>query len=59
LFKACSFFIDTLIHIDHLKLYGTEHLEYSEVFHKADRRIHLLLTEEMRSNILPMLKIEK
>ena len=54
-----SNFINTLIHIDYLKVYDTEHLEYSEVFHKADRRIHLLLTKEMRSNILQMLKIEK
>jgi glycerol-3-phosphate O-acyltransferase len=54
-----SNFINTLIHIDYLTVYDTEHLEYSEVFHKADRRIHLLLTKEMRSNILQMLKIEK
>jgi glycerol-3-phosphate O-acyltransferase len=52
-------FINTLINIDYLKVYDTEHLEYSEVFHKADRRIHLLITKEMRSNILQMLKIEK
>ncbi|MCW9012449.1 MAG: glycerol-3-phosphate 1-O-acyltransferase PlsB [Gammaproteobacteria bacterium] len=57
--KLISNFIDTLIHIDYLKVYDTEHLEYSEVFHKADRRIRLLLSKEMRSNILQMLKINQ
>jgi len=54
-----SNFIDTLIHIDYVRVYETENLEYSEVFHKADRRIRLLLTKEMRSNILQMLKISQ
>lgn len=57
--KLISNFIDALIHIDYLKVYETEHLEYSEVFHKADRRIRLLLSKEMRSNILQMLKINQ
>ena len=54
-----SNFIDTLIHIDYLKVYDTEQLEYTEVFQKADRRIRLLLSKEMRSNILQMLKINQ
>ncbi len=54
-----SNFIDTLINIDYLRVYDTENLEYSEVFHKADRRIRLLLSKEMRSNILQMLKISQ
>jgi glycerol-3-phosphate O-acyltransferase len=54
-----SNFVDTLINIDYVRVYDTENLEYSEVFHKADRRIRLLLTKEMRSNILQMLKISQ
>ena len=57
--RLISNFIDTLIHIDYLKVYDTEHLEYSEVFHKADKRIRLLLSKEMRSNILQMLKLSQ
>ena len=57
--RLISNFIDTLIHIDYLKVYDTDHLEYSEVFHKADKRIRLLLSKEMRANILQMLKISQ
>jgi len=51
-----SNFIDTLIHIDYVKVYDTENLAYSEVFQKADKRIRLLISKEMRSNILQMIK---
>jgi glycerol-3-phosphate O-acyltransferase len=56
--KLISNFIDTLITIDYLKVYGTEQLEYSEAFHKADKRARLLLSKEMRTNIIQMLKID-
>lgn len=49
-------FIDTLIHIDYVKVYETEQLAYSDVFQKADKRIRLLLSKQIRSNILQMLK---
>lgn len=52
-------FIDALIHIDYLQAYDTEHIAYSEVFHKADKRIRLLLSREMRSNILQMIKFSQ
>ena len=55
--KLISNFIETLIKINYVKVYDTEHVEYSEVFQKADRRIRQLLPKEMRSNILQMLKI--
>lgn len=51
-----SNFIDTLIHIDYVTVYNTENLAYSDVFQKADRRIRLLISKQMRSNILQMLK---
>lgn len=51
-----SNFIETLVHIDYVKVYETENLAYSDVFQKADRRIRLLLSKEMRANILQMLK---
>ncbi|RDH86044.1 MAG: glycerol-3-phosphate 1-O-acyltransferase [endosymbiont of Galathealinum brachiosum] len=57
--RLISNFIDTLIHIDYLRVYDTENIEYSDVFHKADKRIQLLLSKEMRSNILQMLKINQ
>ena len=57
--RLISNFIDTLIHIDYLRVYDTEKIEYSDVFHKADKRIQLLLSKEMRSNILQMLKINQ
>ena len=51
-----SNFIDTLIHIDYVKVYNTESLAYSEVFQKADKRIRLLISKEMRLNIIQMIK---
>lgn len=53
-------FIDTLIHIDYVKVYGTEDLAFSEVFQRADKRIRLLLGRATRSNIMQMLgQVEK
>lgn len=49
-------FIDTLIHIDYVKVYGTEDLAFSEVFERADQRIRLLLSKAMRANIMQMLE---
>lgn len=54
-----SNFIDTLINIDYVTVYNTENLAYSEVFQKSDRRIRLLISKQMRSNILQMLKYTK
>ena len=53
--KLISNFIDTLIHIDYVKVFDAEDLEYSEVFHRTDKRIRLLLPKETRSNILQMI----
>jgi len=51
-----SNFIDTLIHIDYVKVYGTEDLAFSEVFQRSDQRIRLLLSKTTRSNIMQMLE---
>ena len=48
-------FIDSLIHIDYVKVYGTEDLAFSEVFQRSDKRIRLLLSRTTRSNIMQML----
>lgn len=53
--KLIANFIDTLIHIDYLQVYDTEHLEYSDIFHKTNKRIRLLLPKKMRLNILQMI----
>lgn len=54
--KLISNFIEVLIHIDYVRTYGTEQIEYSEAFQQADKRARLLLSKEMRTNILQMLK---
>lgn len=54
--KLIANFIDVLIHIDYVQVYDTEHIEYSEIFHRTDRRIRLLLPKKMRSNILQMIE---
>lgn len=54
--KLISNFVETLIHIDYLREHDAEHLEYSEAFLKTDKRARLLLSKEMRANILQMLK---
>ena len=57
--KLIANFIDTLVHIDYVKMHDTEHLEYSEVFQKADKRIRLLLPKKMRTNILQMIDVQR
>ena len=57
--KLISNFIEILISNDYLTIYGTEHLEYGEAFQQADKRARLLLSKEMRTNILQMLKINQ
>ena len=49
-------FIDTLVHIDYVKVYGTEDLAFSEVFQRTDQRIRLLLSKATRANIMQMLE---
>lgn len=49
-------FIDTLVHIDYVKVYGTEDLAFSEVFRRTDQRIRLLLSKATRANIMQMLE---
>ncbi len=51
-----SNFIDTLIHIDYVKVFEANHLAYSEVFKKADKKIRFLLSKKIRANILQMLR---
>jgi glycerol-3-phosphate O-acyltransferase len=51
-----SNFVETLINIDYLREHDAEHVEYSEAFLKTDKRARLLLSKEMRANILQMLK---
>ena len=51
-----SNFIDALINIDYVKVCETEHIEYSEIFHRTNKRIRQLLPKEMRSNILQMIE---
>ncbi len=48
-------FIETLIHIDYLREFDTEQIQYNEVFHRTDKRIRLLLPKQMRANILQMI----
>jgi len=54
--KLISNFIEVLINIDYVRTYGTEQIAYSEAFQQADKRARLLLSKEMRTNILQMLK---
>ncbi|MCK4705375.1 MAG: glycerol-3-phosphate 1-O-acyltransferase PlsB, partial [Gammaproteobacteria bacterium] len=51
-----SNFIENLIHSDYIKSIDDEHLEYNEAFLKVDRRARLLLSREMRNNILQAIK---
>ncbi|MDH5389348.1 MAG: glycerol-3-phosphate 1-O-acyltransferase PlsB [Gammaproteobacteria bacterium] len=51
-----SNFIETLIHSDYIKTIDSEHLEYNEAFLRIDRRARLLLSREMRNNILQAIK---
>lgn len=54
--RLISNFIETLIHSDYLKSIDSEHLEYNAAFLKVDRRARLLLSREMRNNILQTIK---
>jgi len=53
--KLIANFIDTLIHIDYLTVFDIDHVEYSDVFQKTDKRIRLLLPKQMRTKILQMI----
>ncbi|MEE9328122.1 MAG: glycerol-3-phosphate 1-O-acyltransferase PlsB [Cocleimonas sp.] len=53
--KLIENFINTLIHIDYLTVFDAEHIEYNDVFQKADKRIRLLLPKTIRINILKMI----
>lgn len=52
-------FIDTLVQIQFVERVDTDKLVYSKTFQQADRRIRLLMSREMRSNILQMVKRSK
>ena len=54
--RLISNFIETLIHSDYIKSIDDEHLEYNEAFLTIDRRARLLLSREMRNNILQAIK---
>ena len=54
--RLISNFIENLIHSDYIKSIDDEHLEYNEAFLKVDRRARLLLSREMRNNILQTIK---
>ena len=49
-------FVDALITMDYVTVYGAENLRYSDVFERTDRRIRLLLGRNMRTRILQMIK---
>lgn len=51
-----SNFIDTLISSDYLKSIDSEHLKFNDAFLKVDRRARLLLSRQMRNNILQTIK---
>ncbi len=54
--KLIANFIDMLVQIDYVKEYDVEQLQYTEVFHRADKRIRLLLPKAMRLNIMQIVK---
>jgi len=49
-------FIDTLIDMKYIKINDIDEIAYSETFKNTDRRIRLLVSKTMRSNILQMLR---
>lgn len=57
--KLISNFIDTLIATEYLRDADTGHLRFGEAFLRADKHARLLLSKEMRTNILQMLKINQ
>lgn len=54
--KLIANFVDMLLQIDYVQEYDVEQLQYTEVFHRADKRIRLLLPKSRRLNIMRMLK---
>ncbi len=54
--RLISNFIENLIHSDYIKSIDDEHLEYNQAFLNVDRRARLLLSKEMRNNILQTIK---
>ena len=57
--KLISNFIDTLIEVEFLRDADTGHLKFGEAFLQADKHARLLLSKEMRTNILQMLKLNQ
>ena len=57
--KLISNFIDTLIDTEYLRDADTGHLRFGEAFLQADKHSRQLLSKEMRTNILQMLKINQ
>lgn len=54
--QLISNFIETLISAEYLRSIDSEHLEFNEAFLKVDRRARLLLSREMRNNILQAIR---
>jgi glycerol-3-phosphate O-acyltransferase len=57
--KLISNFIESLIHTRFLRDAASGHLRFGEAFLRADKHARLLLSKEMRTNILQMLKINQ
>ena len=57
--KLISNFIESLIHTNFLRDAASGHLRFGEAFLRADKHARLLLSKEMRTNILQMLKINQ
>jgi glycerol-3-phosphate O-acyltransferase len=57
--KLISNFIASLIHTNFLRDAASGHLRFGEAFLRADKHARLLLSKEMRTNILQMLKINQ
>ena len=55
--KLISNFIETLLEAQFLRDAESGHLKFGEAFLQADKHARLLLSKEMRTNILQMLKI--
>ena len=51
-------FIDTLIRSNYISGIDDERLEYRQAFQHADRRVRLLLSRDMRNNIMQAIKLE-